>query len=111
MIDCALVRETARVRISKVRFKAGGADLTLLPTPDNSDNQHLIESLVWMLAQARRGDVLGYTLVYIVDDKELGYERTIGGVGTFRAEDRSRVLGMLERHKIAFYNMNFLEDE
>lgn len=74
------------------------------PKPKVADDSQFIETLVWVLAQARAGKVKGYAMVYVVDGDDGA--RTIEAAKAFDGIDRLHVLGGIERMKL-----NFIERE
>jgi hypothetical protein len=75
------------------------------PKPKIADESRFIETLVWLLAQARSGKVTGFAMVYVVDDNAVD-ARVIEGADVTGECNRLLMLGGIERMKL-----NFIERE
>jgi hypothetical protein len=83
--------------------------LVKLRKPKVPDDTQFIETLVWVLDQARQGKVKGYAMVYLLED-ELGIKTTEAAC-PFEDVDRLTVLGAIERMKQTFVKRSWPEDQ
>lgn len=88
--------EAARVRISKVTLKRGGAVISVLPTATAPDDTNFVDTLVWILKQARRGRVVGYAAVFSVETDD-GRRRCMEAAKAWDSGDEHHVLGLMQR--------------
>lgn len=103
--------ESARVRISKVTPKNGGAIVSILPTRPDPDDSNFVSTLVWALEQARMGKLIGYSMVFGVEDATDGGRRFIEAVKAFDGEDEHYVLGLLRRAEHNYVKRTWPDDD
>jgi hypothetical protein len=73
------------------------------------DDTQFIETLVFVLDQARRGKIKGYSMVYIVDDPVVGH-RTIEAAKAFEEYDNLMVLGAMRKMERNYMCRTWPED-
>lgn len=88
--------EVARVRISRIKPKNGGAMVEILPTRPAPDDSNFIPTMVWVLEQARKGRIVGYAAVFTVEDED-GTRRCMEAAKAWEDADRHHVLGLIRR--------------
>lgn len=72
------------------------------------DDSRFVETLVFLLEQARNGEVHGYAAVFIVgDDKNC---KIVEGSDIAQEHDANAMLGSIRRMELAFIKRNFPED-
>lgn len=83
------------------------------PKAKVADDSQFVETLVWVLSQARKGSILGYAMVFMV--KEDGHVRTIEAAKSFDRDDdrddRLHVLGGMRRMELNFIKREWPEEE
>lgn len=89
--------ETARVRISKITPKNGGAVISILPTRPDPDDSNFVSTLVWVLEQARLGRVVGYAGVFTIETEDGQVRRCIEMAKAWDDGDEHHVLGLIRR--------------
>ena len=72
-------------RIARWRPKSGGASIEVLPTRPAPDDTNLVPTLVWLLDRARKGEVIGYAILFSVVTPE-GRRQCIEGAKAWDAE-------------------------
>lgn len=82
--------------------------LIKFPKPKIPDDSQFIETLVWVLGEARAGRVTGYCAVVTVDQE--GVERTIEFAKESEDISKMTVLGMIERMKTNYIRRAWPED-
>lgn len=82
--------------------------LVKFPKPKISDESQFIETLVWVLDNARSGRVKGYTAVFVVEVD--GAERTIEFAKSSEEIDKMFMLGAIERMKYNYMLREWPED-
>lgn len=105
--------DTARVRISRVTMKAGGASLSMIPTRPAPDDTNFVPTLVWVLEQARLGKVVGYAMVVSVEhEAEDGpSRRCIEAAMAWDETDRHHVLGLIRRMEINYMKRTWPDED
>ena len=74
-----------------------------------SPDSRFIETLVFLLDQARSGEAYGYAMVFIVgDDKTC---KIVEGSDIKNENDANAMLGAIRRMEAAFMKRNFPEDD
>jgi hypothetical protein len=101
--------ETARVRISKVTPKNGGASITILTTPEEPDDDTFIYTLVRMLDMARRGEVIGYAMVFLIEEGDRW--RMCEAACASAEEDPHMTLGAIRRMERNFIRRTWPDEE
>lgn len=76
---------SARRKLKIIRF----------PKPKVDPDGVFIKTLVWVLDQARQGNVRGYAMVYVVEGED--GQRTIEAAKSFEGLDRHHVLGAIRK--------------
>lgn len=72
------------------------------------DDSQFIETLVWVLDNARNGKIRGYALIYVVDKD--GCQRTIEAAKQFEDLDKMTVLGAIRRLEHNYVRREWPED-
>lgn len=70
--------------------------LVKFPKPKIETDTVFLNTLVWILDQARKHKISGYALVYVGEDDD-GHIRTIEAAKAFDEEDKHHVLGAIRR--------------
>lgn len=109
MSDNQIPLGTARVRISRVRPRIGGAQITMLPVREAPDDTNFVPTLVWALDQARQGKLLGYAGIFTVELPD-GTRRNIEFAKAWENIDNHYVLGLIRRTEIGFIARTWPED-
>ena len=96
--------DTARVRISKVRFH-DGRELVILKTPDPYEGTRFCKFLVEVLAMARAGEVKAYAVGFVLPDDR------ISGFGVTEDHYKTELIGVLDvlKMKIARESLDYGE--
>ena len=102
--------EEARVRISKITPKAGGAVVSILPTRPDPDDSNFIPTLVWALEQARRGKVVAYAAVFSVENAD-GSHRCFEMAKACDDGDRHHMLGLIRRLEHGYIKRTWGDEE
>lgn len=100
---------SARIRINRIRLKAGGAEISVFPTRPDPDDTNFVSTLVWVLEQARLGNILGYAMVFSVDG-ENGM-KCIEAAKAWESEHEHHVLGLIRRLEQNYVARTWPEDE
>jgi hypothetical protein len=92
-----------RSRPKVVRFKK----------PIVADDSKFIETLVWVLSQARKGKLIGYAMVYGVETSEADgpHQRLSEAAMAFKEIDNMTVLGMIRRMESNYMRRTWPEDD
>jgi hypothetical protein len=101
----------ARVRISRWRPKMGGAEISVLPTRPAPDDTNFVPTLIWALDQARRGNLVGYAMVFSVHDAESETVRCMEAAKAWDDMDRHHVLGLIRRMEAGYMKRSWPEDD
>ena len=99
---------SARVRISKITPKNGGAIVSILPTRPAPDETVLVDTLVHLLDQARRGRVVGYAFTFTVEREDDW--KTVEGAFCHPDHDSHYILGAMRRMEKHFIARTWPED-
>lgn len=106
--------ESARVRISKITPKNGGAIVSILPTRPDPDDSNFVSTLIWAIEQARLGKVIGYAMVFGVEYEAKDGEprrRFIEAAKAWDEVDDHYVLGLIRRLEMNYSARTWPEDE
>jgi hypothetical protein len=101
--------QSARVRISKITPKAGGAVVSVLPTAPNPDDTNFIPTLLWAIDEARKGKLAGYAMAFTVIVPD-GAKTCIECAKAWEDKDSHHVLGLIERMKINYIQRTWPEE-
>lgn len=82
--------------------------LLKLPKHKIATDTQFIETLVWVLEQARKGEVLGYAMTFIVKDKENGI-RTIEAAKQQNDGDKLQLLGAMRLMETSYIAREYSE--
>ena len=91
-----------------IEGKRKKARLLKFPKPKVADDSQFIKTLVWALEQAREGKVLGYAMVYIVNEED--QIRTIEAAKAFEEVDKHHVLGAIRRMEASYMKREWPDD-
>lgn len=104
--------EAARVRISKITPKNGGAIVSILPTRPDPDDTNFASTLVWVLEQARLGRVVGYAGIFSVEYETadgVTMRRCIEMAKAWDDGDEHHVLGLIRRMELGYIKRTWPE--
>lgn len=103
----------ARVRISKVTPKHGGAIVSILPTRSDPDDTNFVSTLIWAIEQARLGKVVGYAMVFGVEYQAADgdvRQRFIETAKAWDEVDEHYVLGLCRRLEANYVKRTWPDD-
>jgi hypothetical protein len=92
----------ARVRISKVTYKTGGASISVLNTPPEPDDTNFISTLIWLIAEARAGKVAGYAIVATIETEDGNRQKCIEASKAWADGEEHHVLGLIRRMETTY---------
>lgn len=108
-----MASEAARVRISKVTDRRTGATISILNTPPPDDEDRtFVNTLVWLLGEARRGNVVGYAIVCTIETQN-GTEtrqKCIEAAKAWSDGEEHHVLGLMRRMELSYINRTWPDE-
>jgi hypothetical protein len=102
--------DAARVRISKVTSKAGGASITILAPPPEPDDTDFIPTLLWLIQEARAGKLVGYALVASIVSENGNSQRCIEAAKAWSDGEEHHALGLMTRMQQSYMKRTWPDD-
>jgi hypothetical protein len=101
--------DSPHCRIARWRPKHGGASIEVLPTRPAPDDTNFVPTLVWLLEQARKGEMVGYAILYTVETED-GNRRCIEGAKAWQDGDKHHVLGLIRRMEAGYVSRTWPDE-
>ncbi len=103
--------DAARVRISKVTSKVGGASISILAAPPEPDDTNFIPTLLWLIQQARAGKVMGYAILATIATEVGNRQKCIEASKAWSDGEEHHVLGLMTRMQQSYSKRTWPDDE